>query len=91
MSSPRYKHLIPDGEGMLSGFIFNDEEVILSSQIRKALRKVTQDNLDRKIAIGYNFTSESRELLHENGYLIISLRDFTWTDERYKAIKGGSR
>ncbi|WP_240420003.1 hypothetical protein [Paenibacillus periandrae] len=35
--SPRYKHLFK--EVLVSGFIFGDEEVILSSQMRKALKK----------------------------------------------------
>lgn len=76
MVSPRYKHLLPDNEGLVSGFIFDDDEVILSSQIRRTLKKVRQDSLNGKIAVGYNFTSESIELLHEHGYQIIPLREF---------------
>jgi hypothetical protein len=88
---PRYKHLIPDSEELVNSFIFDDEEIILSSQNKKSLKKAKQDDIDYKIAVGYNFTSESRELLQENGYRIISLRNFPWADERYKAIKGGGR
>ncbi|MDQ0888643.1 hypothetical protein QFZ81_003731 [Paenibacillus sp. V4I9] len=91
--SPRYKHIIPKGTGVVNGFIFEDDEVVLSSVVNKALKKVNLNLNDefKKLAIGYNFTFESIQLLHEYKFDVVSLRDFPWTDERYKAIKGSNR
>lgn len=91
--SPRYKQVIPKGTDVVCGVIFDEEEVVLSSAVRKALKKVNLNLNDeaKKLAIGYNFTFESIQLLHEYNFDVVSLRDFPWTDERYKAIKGSNR
>lgn len=45
----------------------------------------------KNFAIGYNFTFESIQLLHEFNFDVVAIREFPWTDEGCKSIKGSNR
>jgi hypothetical protein len=89
MVSPRYKGIILNSDEVVTGLIF-PEEVILLSDVRKALKRINQDSEIKRIAVGYNFTIEAQQLLKEYNFNIFTISNFEWSDERYKEIKGRS-
>ncbi len=60
--------------------------VVTSNTIRKALSKLPTSS-DRIVAVGYDFTAEAREVLHQINALVFSERSFGWTDERWRATQ----
>ncbi|MDK8643919.1 hypothetical protein ABZ787_13270 [Micrococcus luteus] len=89
MVSPIYKGIIPNSNEIVTGLIF-PEEIILLSDVRRALKRINQDSEIKRIAVGYCFTIEAQQLLKEYNYNTFSISNFEWSDERYKEIKGGS-
>jgi hypothetical protein len=62
--------------------------VILSAAVYKALAQLGDVEGERTLALGGDFTQEAKAALRENGVEPLGLRDFGWTDESYKRIKG---
>jgi len=60
--------------------------VVAANAIKKALSKLPISS-DRIVAVGYDFTAEAREVLHEINALVFSESSFGWTDERWYAIQ----
>lgn len=86
----RYKNLISalSRNDEFDVVIFlNDSEVVLSGTANKAIKGFKKTDRNRILALGYCFMIEARILFRENGFEMIELRSFEWTDESYTAIK----
>lgn len=60
-------------------------EVIRSSFVKKALDELS-NNGQKLIAVGHNFTQESRDLLKGHSALIVCKDEFPWTDSSFDHI-----
>ncbi|MED4607911.1 hypothetical protein, partial [Paenibacillus validus] len=79
LAPPQYSKLLPepkDKEKLYNAILFlkNNRDVVLSKDVKKALKKFG-DTTNKKIALGYNFTFEAKQLLNENRFEIVLIRD----------------
>ena len=75
-----------DGETALFLFRHEDDDVVLSSTVRRALGSVADFSEPYRLAVGGCFTTEAASILATAGFQTYTLRDFAWTDESYKSI-----
>ena len=86
---PRFKSVVsalPRG-GQFSAIVFHGEDVVLSGHTKKALRRLLSTENVALLALGYCFTQEAQELLCTEGFEIVQLHHFHWTDESYQTIR----
>ena len=67
-------------------FRYDQDDVVTSSIVSRALDSATDLSEQFRVAVGGNFTTEAAGILAEAGFRIYSLRDFAWTDESYKSL-----
>ena len=76
------------GTGPVDLLVFppDTSHVVTSKDLRKAVEG--RDSKARLVAIGYDFTTEARDLVDSLSGLLFSERGFfEWTDERWHAIR----
>src|SRR5688572_22827631 len=66
-----------------------DDEVVISSLARKAIRKLPTDSRGSTLFAARDFTIEARQLIESHGAQIMSQTNFCWSDERYETIRVG--
>ena len=67
-------------------FRYDQDDVVISSIVSRALHSTTDLSEQFRVAVGGNFTTEAASFLAEAGFHIYTLRDLTWTDESYKSL-----
>jgi hypothetical protein len=69
-------------------FPLGEAEVVHSRDVQHALAKRSHPE-QALVAAGNNFTQDSRDELDAVGAVVLSLRDFYWTDERHDSVRQG--
>ena len=78
-----------EGPVTLITFPHDRRDVVKSSLVVKALKKLNPDTGGNLVALGGCFSLESVELLQNVNALLLCLSEFNWSDERHTAIKSG--
>jgi hypothetical protein len=90
-----YKSLAEASKGVISGncvlitFPHNRKDVVKSSLVAKALKKLDDFSFETLVVVGGCFSVEAVELLKPYETIFLSLSEFPWTDARHTAIKSG--
>jgi sulfur carrier protein ThiS len=61
--------------------------VVMSRTVKQALKRLELADQQKIVAVGADFTLESRVLLEERSVEVVSRVFFGWTDESYLSIK----
>ena len=75
---------LPDSTNIYTAIVFKGA-VATSTNVKKALSKRKKNTV--LVFCSENITQEAFMLIEESSSISITLRDFFWSDERYKHIK----
>ena len=83
---PAYRDLVPQGldperQYSLLLFAHTERDVVPSSAVRRALRRLSVGAEGGVIAVGTVFTAEALELLEARGARVLAQRKSYWTDQ----------
>ena len=68
-------------------FRHDSNDVVRSTLVRQALKRIPAVEGRRVVAVAYDFTEEARHSLHEAGVFVLSLRHYGWTDTSHEEIR----
>lgn len=75
------KEIAPDGEYTLVLCAHNPRDVVTSTPLRKAFKRIESPAQNGILVVGSVFTEEAKALAAEHGARIIALHKSVWTDE----------
>ena len=77
--------LIPQDKDIFSAIIFpfDDKHVVLSSDVEKALKKLSIYEDEHIVFLASNVTLEASAAIEARSATLLRLRDFFWTDEGF--------